>query len=180
MPVVGVMGSGTTEWIELANPLGQWLAENGYDLVTGGGSGSMLATCRAFRQTSPRLGRSIGIVPTQPDQSCGFVPLAEYPNPFVDITIVTPLPRYDSNTPVAALSRNYVNILTSDVVIALPGGLGTLNELELAVRFSKPVMCFGPVDAFRQAPDNIERTEDFKRVCRFIVGVTKTSVASIV
>ena len=46
MPVVGVMGSGTTEWIELANPLGQWLAENGYDLVTGGGSGSMLATCR--------------------------------------------------------------------------------------------------------------------------------------
>lgn len=39
MPIVGVMGSGTREWEQLAEPLGRWLAENGYDLADGGRSG---------------------------------------------------------------------------------------------------------------------------------------------
>ena len=30
------------------------------------------------------------------------------------------------------MSRNHVNVLSSDVVVALPGGPGTLSELRLA------------------------------------------------
>jgi len=46
------------------------------------------------------------------------------------------------------LSRNYVNVLTSDVVVALPGSKGTLDEIRLATRFAKPLICTGPASAF--------------------------------
>lgn len=169
MPIIGVMGSGTTEWAELAHPLGEWLARQGYDLLTGGGGGSMLATCRAFSRTSPRQGRSVGIIPSQSNKHLGQTVPANYPNPFVDMVIVTPLPRYSTEMPADMLNRNYINILSSEVVIALPGGPGTLNELNLAVRFSKPALCFGPIANFSGAHENIERTEDFDRVCCFII-----------
>ena len=38
MAIIGVVGSGTEEWPELAAPLGCiWIADNGYDLLTGAG-----------------------------------------------------------------------------------------------------------------------------------------------
>ena len=37
-------------------------------------------------------------------------------------------------------SRNHINILTSDLVILLPGGEGTASEAELAVRYNKSVI----------------------------------------
>src|SRR5262249_50687286 len=47
-PLVGVMGSGSEEHADLAEPLGRWLAEAGFDLLTGGGRGVMAAACRGF------------------------------------------------------------------------------------------------------------------------------------
>ena len=47
-----------------------------------------------------------------------------------------------------AITRNHVNILTSNIVIALPGSVGTKNEVELAVKFNKPIVLFGPQEAF--------------------------------
>lgn len=41
-----------------------------------------------------------------------------------------------------ALSRNHINILTSDVVVALPGGPGTASEVRLALHYGKPVVLF--------------------------------------
>ena len=40
------------------------------------------------------------------------------------------------------MSRNHINILSSDVVIALPGGLGTASEVVLAKSYKKPVIVF--------------------------------------
>lgn len=152
MAVIGVMGSGSEEWREFAEPLGRWIAEGGHDLLTGGGRGVMLSCARAFAAVPGRTGRSIGILPTEPHPSLGFRPLEGYPNPYVDLPILTPLPRKLPDAPEAALSRNHVNVLSSDVVIALPGKHGTLDEIRLALRFGKPLLCFGPRDAFAEAP----------------------------
>ncbi len=40
------------------------------------------------------------------------------------------------------LTRNHVNILTADAVIALPGSTGTAHEVEIAVRYGKPTAAF--------------------------------------
>ena len=40
------------------------------------------------------------------------------------------------------LSRNHINVLTSDVIIALPGSDGTRSEVELAVKYDRPVAVF--------------------------------------
>ncbi|WP_410174922.1 SLOG cluster 4 domain-containing protein [Mycetohabitans endofungorum] len=121
---IGVMGSGTEPWTELAEPLGRWIAENGYNLLTGGGQGVMLSVARGFCSISSRTGLSIAIVPTRADPVAGFVPLDGYPNRFVDLPIITPLPRHDAEAPPNRVSRNHINVLSSDVIVALPGGHG--------------------------------------------------------
>jgi predicted Rossmann-fold nucleotide-binding protein len=41
------------------------------------------------------------------------------------------------------LSRNHINVLTSDAVLVLPGGSGTLSEVELAAEYGwTPVLLF--------------------------------------
>jgi len=170
MAIIGVMGSGRCEWIEWAEPLGQWIARAGYDLLTGGGQGVMRSSARAFSETPGRRGRSIGIVPTRRDSQQGFVALEGYPNPYIDISILTPLPRREPDAPDGAVSRNYVNVLSSDVVIALPGGQGTLDEIGLAVRFGKPLMCFGPTAAFESLPHDVGYSDELDEVSRFILN----------
>lgn len=39
-------------------------------------------------------------------------------------------------------SRNHINILSSDAVVALPGGPGTLSEVKLALVYGRPCMAF--------------------------------------
>ena len=68
-----------------------------------------------------RAGRSIGIPPTQADPLAGFVPLDGYPHPFVDIPILTPPPRREPDAAPDTINRNYVNVLSSDLIVALPG-----------------------------------------------------------
>ncbi len=37
-------------------------------------------------------------------------------------------------------ARNYVNVLSSDVVVACPGGTGTISEVALALKHGRPVV----------------------------------------
>ncbi len=170
MAVIGVMGSGKNPWEELAHPLGAWIAQNGHDLLTGGGQGVMLSVSRAFSQTPGRSGKSMGVLPTRADAQFGFVPLEGYPNPFVDLSVITPLPKREDGAAPGTINRNYVNILTSDVVVALPGSAGTLEEISLALRFGKPLICFGPGNGWGSLPADAVRTDSLEDVCRFIAG----------
>jgi hypothetical protein len=43
-------------------------------------------------------------------------------------------------------------VLTSDVVVGLPGSKGTLDESRHATRFGKPLSCIGPTGAFDGVP----------------------------
>jgi Predicted Rossmann fold nucleotide-binding protein len=50
-------------------------------------------------------------------------------------------------------ARNVINVLSSDAVIALPGGAGTLSEVAHALKAGKPVIVLGwdPGPALRAA-----------------------------
>lgn len=144
-PVVGVMGSGRDETPheDLAAPLGRWLAREGYHLLTGGGGGVMAATARAFCSVSPRSGLSIGILP-RAQGAGGPEPPPGYPNPWVELAIRTHLDgRGAAGEGVG--SRNHINVLTPDVIVALPGGPGTESEIALAAGYHRPlVLWHGP------------------------------------
>ena len=133
--VVGVMGSGQDEHVELAEPLGQAIARMGCHLLTGGGGGTMAAVSRAFVMTHPRAGQSIGILRGSSDGTA----VPGYPNPFVEIPIRTHLDESGTEGR-SPKSRNHLNVLTAEVVVALPGGPGTQSEIELAVGYGRPVL----------------------------------------
>ena len=168
-PVVGVMGSSTVPHRERAEPLGRWLAEIGVHLLTGGGGASMLAVCRAFAEVPGRKGLAIGVLPGLPDPEAPRPsPPAGYPNAHVDLAIFTHLAAlgaYGSDP----LSRNHINVLSSDVVIALPGSAGTASEVELALHYGKPVIAFvGSPEEIEGLPPRTRVEPDFGRVQEFV------------
>jgi uncharacterized protein (TIGR00725 family) len=139
MAVIGVMGSGQEPHVELAQVAGTLIAERGDHLLTGGGAGVMASVSAAFVATPGRRGVCLGVLK-------GSVEGGRYlclggPNPHVEVPIRTHLP--DSGTAGTALtSRNHVNVLSADAVVVLPGGPGTQSELELALRYRRPVVVF--------------------------------------
>ncbi len=138
LPIVGVMGSGSRPYLERASALGGWLAECGVHLLTGGGGGVMAAVSQSFYDTPHRRGLVIGILPC--DESLEK-PKDGYPNQWVEIPVLTHLPA-SGCCGTEPMSRNHINLLTSDVIVALPGDAGTLSEVRLAVRYERPIIAF--------------------------------------
>ncbi len=137
MKIVAVVGDHAKEHRSLAVPLGQWLAGRGVHLLTGGGGGVMAAVSQAFFEWPERRGLVLGVLPAQKPG---------YPNEWVVVPIRTHLhgmarpDRSGGEDPKGDFSRNHINALTADVLIALPGGRGSLAELELALSYGK--RCF--------------------------------------
>jgi uncharacterized protein (TIGR00725 family) len=147
LPIVGVMGSGVEPHHDKAVPLGRWLARRRVHLLTGGGAGVMAAVSRAFAETVGRAGLVIGVIPSQDDS---LQPQSGYPNPWVELPIRTHLP-LSGLRGAEPLSRNHINVLTSDVIIALPGAAGTSNEVRLALLYQRPIAAY--LDSRNEIPD---------------------------
>lgn len=137
LPIIGVLGSGSPigpARIALARAVGVMVARLGAHLLTGAGYGVMAAAAEAFVAVEGRRGLSIGVVPRDPAGPLDQPKLADdgtpYPNPFVEIPIYTALPARAEDR--LSPSRNHVNVLSSDAIVALPGAAGTSNELALA------------------------------------------------
>ncbi len=97
-------------YLRLAAELGSALAHNGISLVTGGGSVSMMgAVARAARASG---GHTVGVIP----QALVDMEVADHD---ADELVVTD----DMRTRKAEMDRR------SEAFIALPGGIGTLEEL---------------------------------------------------
>ena len=177
-PIVGVMGSHVDGYPERSRPLGQWIASQGYHLLTGAGEGVMSAVSQAFAQVSGRRGCVIGIVPTgatATDESLR-TPLAGYCNAWVDIPVITHLGVGDV-TGDEPISRNHINILTSTVVVLLPGGIGTAGEARLAVRYGIPAVGFlESRDEIPSFPTEIAVRSDLNAVTDFIQQCIAKSV----
>ncbi len=164
--MVGVMGSGARAHEELALPLGRGLARLGVHLLTGGGGGVMASVSKAFAQVGSRVGLVIGVVPASGGLGGGEPPPG-YPNPWVEILVRTHLAAKGVQGASPA-SRNHVNVLSSDVVVALPGGAGTASEVELAVRYGRPLILFGEPDRALSLPGEVAATCRVAEVEAFI------------
>ena len=173
---VGVMGSGSDEFDDIAAPLGRLLATLGVNLLTGAGGGVMTSVSRAFTR-SPRVrGISIGIVPCAGMDSRAR-PKERYPNPFVELPIFTHLP-YSGELGEHDLSRNHINVLSSAAIVALPGGSGTASEVALAVRYGKPIVAFSPSGALVSAfHPRVRRIQQLDELEAFLRSVVQTSSA---
>ncbi len=165
-PIIGVMGSHEQEWEEYCSPLGKMIAHHDYHLLTGAGAGVMTSVSKAFCEELNREGLSIGIIPTV-DYSGTFLPRDKYPNPYIEIPILTPLDVRAQNDK-SPYSRNYVNVMSSNAIVVLPGEHGTQNEVSLAISYKKPMILFGPDEAFSKFPESPSRTDDIAEVKEFL------------
>lgn len=158
-PIVGVMGSGTDSHARLSRIVGRLVAESGAHLLTGGGQGVMAAVSEAFT-TAPvhDRGLCLGIIPCRSESD--HRPKPGYPNAFVELPIHTHLWKSGSEGRTLA-SRNAINILSSDAIIALPGGPGTISEIGLAIESGKPIALFGDDPAaVLEGPSTVPRITD--------------------
>jgi uncharacterized protein (TIGR00725 family) len=166
LPIIAVFGQGSPighERAQLAREAGAMVARLGAHLLTGGGYGVMAAAAEGFVAIEPRAGLSIGIVPRAQDEPFD-VPNRDpegraYPNPFVEIAIMTPLPPRTAdwhNVP----ARNHINVFSADAVVALPGGVGTRNELDMVAAYrhassqsggQRRTVLIGPIAEFTAA-----------------------------
>lgn len=164
--MIGVMGSGEQDHVDLAAPLGRWIAAQGYDLLTGGGQGVMATVSKAFYDLPGRQGMVIGVVPAGR-------PVGLYPNPWVEVAIFTHLP--GSAGPSGDDSRNHINVLSSDVIIALPGGGGTLSEIELSVRYGKSIIVYRPEAVPRALMEHVVVAHELNEVQNFVCQTLEAS-----
>lgn len=122
--IVGIMGGGAANAtvLDQAFHLGCLIAENGWVLLNGGrDAGIMGASARGAAENG---GMVVGILPG--DTLDGASP---------DLTI--PIRTGMGN------ARNCINVLSSDIIVACQGGAGTLSEIALALKNSRPVITMG-------------------------------------
>lgn len=157
------MGSGTRAHADLAAPLGRRLAALGVHLLTGGGRGVMASVSRAFAEVEARAGLVIGILPHQ-EADGGPASPPGYPNRWVELPIRTQLGKEGAQPD----SRNHVNVLTSDVVVALPGSSGTASEVDLAIRYGRPLILLGDIEHGRRLPRQLATAATVDEVIAFV------------
>ena len=99
-----------TDFFELTRELGRWIAQEGHTLVYGGvNCGLMECVAKAAKTAG---GRTIGIVPTKVEETGRTSDYVEIEIPCDNLT-----------------DRKQLMMDQSDVFIALPGGIGTLDEM---------------------------------------------------
>lgn len=98
------------EFFTMTEALGKWAAENGHTIVYGGvNQGLMECVAKAAKENG---GRTIGVIPTIVEKSGRISDYVEIEIPCDNLT-----------------DRKQLMMDQSDVFIALPGGIGTLDEV---------------------------------------------------
>jgi predicted Rossmann-fold nucleotide-binding protein len=125
----------------------------------------MASVSKAFYESGDRLGSVIGIIPCQENS---VHPKPGYPNPWIEIPIFTHLSLSGTHG-AEPLSRNHINILTSDIIVALPGGTGTASEAALAVAYHRPIIAFlASSEEIPGLPGQVPVQSDFGEICIFV------------
>ncbi len=127
MTNIGIIGpdtaSCTKEIYDFGILLGQQLAHNEKFIICGGMGGFMEAVCKGVKSSgSTFYGQTIGILAEVSK---------DHANKFIDIHIPTGM----------GFARNIIIVNSSDIIIAVGGGAGTLSELAFAWQKKKKVLC---------------------------------------
>ncbi len=129
--IIGVMGGGRASENDYKAGfcLGKLIAKNGWILLNGGRNcGIMEASAKGAAKAG---GITMGILPGK-----NYDGVSEY----IKIPVLTNM----------GDGRNIINVLTSNIVVACPGGAGTVSEIALALKSGKCVilMDFDTGDVF--------------------------------
>lgn len=111
-------------YIDAAKELGNWIGENGYTLIYGGGALGLMGTvAKAVKEAgeTKHCSHVIGVVPG----NVGFI--KDRPQPYATEILVA-----------RDMSDRKVKMLElADAFIALPGGIGTVDEISEAITLTK-------------------------------------------
>lgn len=135
--IIGVMGGGSASGaqVEMAYRLGRLIAARGWVLLNGGRqAGIMEASARGAHEAG---GLTVGVLPDDDRR---------HRSPYVQIPILTGM----------GSARNYINALSSDVLVACAGGAGTVSEVALALKHGRPVVLLD-FDLRPTFPAHVER-----------------------
>ena len=155
--IIGIMGPGNAKEEDLENSykIGKYCAENGYATLTGGLNKGVMN--EALRGAQENGGLTIGILPI--DDRSQF---SEY----IDIPIVTTM----------RSGRNYINILSSDIIVACGMEAGTSSEVSMAIKADKKVILVGAYEEAntfykRLSNNQIYIAKDYKEAIKLIGGI---------
>jgi len=156
MKIIGVMGGSncSKEEYETAYRIGKLLAKEGFVLLCGGGSGVMEASAKGAYEEG---GITIGVLP-------GSNKKETPPNPYIKIPIFTGM----------SDGRNSINVKSSDIIIAIGGGPGTLSEIALALKNDKPVILLKTLEVEKILKNSnifkVEKEEEVLKVIKDILS----------
>ena len=106
---------------QYAYQIGAMIAQEGYILLNGGrSSGVMEASAKGAKDNG---GITVGVLPVDD---------TDWASQYIDIPIVTGM----------GMARNVINILSSDLIIALPGKAGTISKIAIALKYNKEIVLF--------------------------------------
>ncbi len=164
---IGVVGSNNAtsskKMEEIAFELGKTLVDNGFRIINGGMGGVMHAVSAGGKSSEKYVeGDIIGISPTMNKSDV---------NKIVDVPISTGM----------SYARNQIIIASSDVIVAVGGGAGTLSEIAYAWQIGKPIIAFDIGEGWssklagtkidNRRSDFVQRVTDVYSVIREIHGL---------
>lgn len=122
--IIGVMGGADPgpEVEAAALDMGRLIANQGWILLNGGRNVGVMAA--SARGAAEKGGLTVGILPGETSTGA-----CEH----IAISILTGM----------GMARNCINVLSSTVVVAFPGGAGTISEIALALKYDRPVILVG-------------------------------------
>lgn len=147
--IIGIMGpnNATRENLRDAFEIGKYVADNGYAVLTGGLN--LGVQNEGLKGAKSKNGLTIGIMPfNEPDK------FSEY----VDIPIITNM----------RSGRNYINTLSSNLIIACGIDAGTISEISLSLvqtNNKKVILVGAPQEAnelfIKLSKDNVFVAKDY-------------------
>lgn len=123
---IGVIGYNDDRCTELAKEIaysvGKEIALSGSVLICGGLGGVMEAACKGAKEAN---GTTVGIIPQD-----NFT----FANPYCDIVICSGI----------GFARDFIVATSSDAIIAIGGGIGTLIEMSVGYMIKKKLVAISP------------------------------------
>lgn len=147
---IGVIGSAVPSALdyEAAVEVGAEIARQGCVLVCGGLTGVMEAACKGAKSEG---GTTIGIIPGDNRSTA---------NRYVDIPIVTNM----------GYARNLLVVSSSQAIVAIAGGWGTLSEIAFALKFGIPIVGVNTWDVSTEIISTSNPIEAVMGACQLAKG----------
>jgi len=154
--IIGVIGNSKClkDIYDVSYIVGKEIALSGNILINGGRGGVMEASAKGAHDAG---GLVIGVLPGDRSDA----------NPYIKIPIVTGIGE----------CRNIIIVKSSDVIIAIDGGYGTLSEIAFALKFNIPIVVVGIntwdlKSNFGDCP-HIPKIEDPKEAVKFAIKLSE-------